>query len=128
MSWITRHGDKVGLIGAVIAALCCIGTPAVIAFLVAIGAGFLIHDLILLPLLVLFLGISLWGLWKSKDRHGSRMPFAIGLVAAFVTVGSIGGLVVGSVWVSIWMVYLGIVGLLAATALNIILAYRRHLR
>lgn len=128
MSWISRHGDKVGLIGTVIAALCCIGTPALIAFLVAIGAGFLIHDVILLPLLVLFLGLAIWGLWKSKDRHQSRIPFAVGLAAAIVTLGSIGILVVGGVWVSIWMVYLGLAGLLAATALNIIFAYRRHLR
>lgn len=124
MGWISRHGDKVGFVGTVIAALCCIGIPAVIAFLVAIGAGFLINDLILLPLLVLFLVISLWGLWTSKDRHGSRIPFAMGLAATILTLGSVLGLFLGAVWVHIWKVYLGLAVLLAATALNIILIRR----
>jgi len=48
--------DKIGPLGSIFAALCCIGTPGLLAFLTAIGAGFLLTDLILLPLLILFSG------------------------------------------------------------------------
>jgi hypothetical protein len=37
----------------------------------AIGAGFLINDLILLPLLVVSLSVALWGLEKGREVHGA---------------------------------------------------------
>lgn len=52
--------DKVGPLGSIFAALCCIGTPGLVAFLSAIGVGFLINDAILLPLLVFFFWPSAW--------------------------------------------------------------------
>lgn len=35
-----KHMDKVGLGGSVFTALCCLGLPALVSFLGAIGLGF----------------------------------------------------------------------------------------
>lgn len=54
----------------------------VIAPLTAIGLGFLINDLILLPLVLVFLLMTLWGLYRGWKRHGVRPPFFLGIFAA----------------------------------------------
>ncbi len=46
--------DKLGFLGTLLASLCCLGVSVVIAPLTAIGLGFLINDLILLPLVLVF--------------------------------------------------------------------------
>ena len=61
--------DKVGFLGTLFASLCCLGVSVVIAPLTAIGLGVLINDLILFPLVLLFLAISLWGLHAGWKRH-----------------------------------------------------------
>lgn len=48
------------LIGTVITAACCLGLPIVISALTAIGLGFLIHDAILIPMFIGFIGFNLW--------------------------------------------------------------------
>ena len=48
----------------------------VIAPLTAIGLGFLINDLILLPLVLVFLLMTLWGLHRGRSG-----PASIGLLA-----------------------------------------------
>ena len=50
------HIDKIGILGATFAALCCLGISAVLSIVSAIGLGFLIHDAVLLPLLIISLG------------------------------------------------------------------------
>jgi mercuric ion transport protein len=35
------HLDKVGITGATIAALCCLGLPTILSILTAIGLGFI---------------------------------------------------------------------------------------
>lgn len=54
------HADKWGPIGSIFAALCCLGFAPALAALSAVGLGFLINDLVLIPLLVLFLGATIW--------------------------------------------------------------------
>jgi mercuric ion transport protein len=44
-----RHLDKIGVGGSLFAALCCLGFPALVSILSAIGLGFLINDDILRP-------------------------------------------------------------------------------
>ena len=58
---------KFSLIGAVIAAVCCF-TPLLVWVLAGIGlAGLLAYlDLILLPLLGLFVLLALWGLVRDR--------------------------------------------------------------
>ena len=56
-----------GLIGTVVAALCCF-TPILVILLGAVGLsawlGWL--DLVLLPALAMFIGITLYALWRRQ--------------------------------------------------------------
>ena len=66
---------KTGIIGSVIAAICCF-TPVLVIGLGAVGLsawlGWL--DYVLLPTLALFLGISAVGLWRRHNRKPAARP------------------------------------------------------
>lgn len=106
----------IGMVGTILTALCCIGTPALLAFLATLGAGFLINDLILLPLLVVFLGISLWGIRRSMAVHGQSRPLILAVVSSVVTFVA--------VWFSRPLVLLGLLGLVAASVWDMALHKR----
>ncbi len=77
-----------GSLGSAFAAACCAGIPAVLGALSAVGLGFLVNDLILFPLLALFFGLGLWGLWDGVSRHGLRGVLVLGGIgAALMVVG-----------------------------------------
>jgi mercuric ion transport protein len=61
---------KTGIIGSIIAAICC-ATPILVIVLGAVGLSAWLGwiDYVLLPALVLFLGITAYGLW-----HRQRTP------------------------------------------------------
>ncbi|MBI4363852.1 MAG: MerC domain-containing protein, partial [Candidatus Latescibacteria bacterium] len=82
----SRHLDKVGLAGSLIAALCCLGVPAVLAVVSAVGLGFLINDATPLPLLLVFAGVLLLGLGQGVRHHRSPWALVLGLVSAIITV------------------------------------------
>lgn len=113
--------DRVGPLGSIFAALCCIGTPGLLAFLSAIGVGFLINDAILLPLLVFFLAVSLAGLYYSLKTHRNRWPMIVGgissLLVLFFTYG----------WFLKPGVYLGLAGLVGTSVWNLVLKKRCQL-
>lgn len=104
-----------GSVGAGVAALCCAGVPAVLGALSASGLGFLVNDLILLPLVFLSLGLALWGLWRGTGRHGLRAVLVLGGVGAVLLVA---GIFLGP------LVYAGVAAMLAAAAWNAV-ALRR---
>ena len=110
---IKDHLDKVGFLGSLITALCCIGTTAIIAFLGAIGAGFLINDYILLPLLAVFLILTIWGLTVSYKAHRKPYCIILGVISAV--------LIFLGVWISRLTVYIGFLGLISSTVWNIYL-------
>jgi len=60
-----RNLLKVGVIGTVIAALCCF-TPVLVVLFGAVGlsaaVGYL--DYVLLPALALFVGLTIYALWR----------------------------------------------------------------
>ena len=58
---------KVGFIGSVIAALCCF-TPILALLLGAVGLSALVGvlDYVLLPVLAIFVAITVYALWKHK--------------------------------------------------------------
>jgi mercuric ion transport protein len=97
----------IGSLGSIFAALCCIGTPAILAFLTSIGVGFLINDKILIPLLVIFLGISVCDIYTSFCSHGKKRALILSVVSTVV--------VFAAIWFSKLLVYIGLVGLVAAS-------------
>jgi mercuric ion transport protein len=58
---------QLGIIGSVIAALCCF-TPVLVVLLGAIGLSALVGvlDYVLLPVLAIFIAITVYALWKCK--------------------------------------------------------------
>lgn len=58
---------KIGAIGSAITALCCF-TPLLVIVFGAVGLSALIGvlDLVLLPLLAIFLAITIYALWKRR--------------------------------------------------------------
>lgn len=58
---------KIGAIGSVITALCCF-SPLLVIIFGAVGLSALIGvlDLVLLPLLAIFLAITVYALWKRR--------------------------------------------------------------
>ena len=58
---------QVGIIGSVIAALCCF-TPVLVVLLGAVGLSALVGvlDYVLLPVLAIFVAITVYALWKHK--------------------------------------------------------------
>jgi mercuric ion transport protein len=113
MSW-KNHLDKFGIVGSFVAALCCLGVPAVVSIVAAIGLGFLIKDAILLPLMAVFLLVTLIGLYLGYRAHRQVWPLAIGLVSSFVAVFFIFAHTVSL------MAYLGMAGLVLASVLNVV--------
>jgi mercuric ion transport protein len=101
-----------GSLGSVFAALCCAGVPAVLGALSAAGLGFLINDLILLPLLALFLGLALWSLSGGVGRHGNRAVLVLGGIGA--------ALMVAGILVSPLVVYAGAIAMISASVWNAI--------
>lgn len=116
-----RHLDKIGVGGSVFAALCCLGLPALLGFVSALGLGFLLRDAVLIPLLVAFLALTLYGLYDGMRRHGRRGALWTGIGGALVLFASIwigSGLIAGA----------GIAALVAASLLNVWLGARSSTR
>ncbi|MCZ4368814.1 mercury resistance system transport protein MerF [Sulfitobacter dubius] len=61
---------KVGLIGTVIVALCCF-TPVLVILFGAVGLSALLGwlDYVLLPALAVFIGITIYALWKRRNSE-----------------------------------------------------------
>ncbi|MFN3615355.1 MAG: mercury resistance system transport protein MerF [Rubrimonas sp.] len=58
---------KTGIVGSVIAAICC-ATPVLVVALGAIGLSAWLGwiDYVLLPALAVFLGLTAYGLWRRQ--------------------------------------------------------------
>ena len=58
---------KYGLIGTVVAPLCCF-TPILVILMGAVGLSALLGwlDIVLLPALAVFIGITLYALWRRQ--------------------------------------------------------------
>lgn len=115
-----KHTDKVGVVGSVLTALCCLGFPAVITVLTAIGLGFLINYAVLMPLLVVFLLVTVGGLYLGMRRHGQPWALVLGAVSALVMFTFV------AVEFNQPLAILGVAGLIAASLLNVWLGIRQH--
>lgn len=61
---------KVGLIGTVIAALCCF-TPVLVVLFSAVGLAAVVGylDFVLLPALGIFILLTIYALWRKNARN-----------------------------------------------------------
>jgi mercuric ion transport protein len=115
-----KYTDKIGVVGSIFAALCCLGFPALVSMLGAISLGFLINDAILIPLLALFLIVTLAGLFLGVRHHKRWLAFVIAAVSAMLLFVSI------VVAFNKPLAYLGLAGLIAASILNVWLRMRQR--
>jgi mercuric ion transport protein len=102
------------VLGAGIAAACCLGMPVVLAAVGAASLGFLINDAYLVPIFGAFVALSLWLLYRSARTHASLVPFWVALA------GGLAGLV--GLWLMVtgfypksWPIYVGLTVLVAAS-------------
>jgi mercuric ion transport protein len=92
-------------------ALCCWGTPAIVSLLSAAGLGFLVHNAILVPLIIVFLGMNLWATFNSSKRHERREVLPIAGISAL--------LIFFGFWFSTVLLGIGVVGIFMASGLDI---------
>lgn len=104
----------VSLFGAAIAAACCLGVPAILAAMGALGLGFLVYDAYLFPLFAGSVAMSLWFLFRSARTHGNLTPFWVGLAAGVAGVAGLWLLVTGFYPMPV-LVYAGL-GVLVASS------------
>ena len=109
--------DSAGAAGAIIAALCCAGTPLIVGALAAMGLTFLRSDAILWPLMLISLGVALWGFWQGRAVHRKSGPLAIGVIGAASLAC---GVIVVHGPPAMTMIYGGAVLLVGATAWNML--------
>lgn len=63
---------RLGVIGVLVAALCCF-TPLLIVLFAALGVSWAIGyaDYVLLPMLAMFAGITIYALWKHSRKSAA---------------------------------------------------------
>lgn len=75
-------GSAFAALAAVVTTLCCLGFPALLGVLSALGAGFLINDRYLEPLLSVLLLLTLVIVGLHLRRHRQPWPGVLSVVAA----------------------------------------------
>jgi mercuric ion transport protein len=108
-----RHLEKIGIGGSLFAALCCLGFPALLSILSALGLGFIARDSVLMPLLLAFLIVTIAGLYLGIRHHHKPRAFVLGVVSAVVTFLFV------MVWSNRVLAGIGIAGLVMAGILNV---------
>lgn len=83
---VSGYAGGAGAVAATCAALCCAGAPIIVSVLSATGLSFLRNDAILLPVIMVALGVALYGYWKGRSLHGSAGPFVLGVLGSIALV------------------------------------------
>jgi mercuric ion transport protein len=112
-----RLADAAGALGAIAAALCCAGTPLIVAALAATGLSALRKDAILWPVMLASLAVAIWGYWQGLRLHRAWPPLMIGVFGA---VSLALGVIVVHGFPAMQMIYGGSMLLVAATIWNIV--------
>src|SRR5216683_4995312 len=90
--FLREGGSVLAALAALFTTLCCLAFPALVGFLSALGAGFLINDRYLEPLLAGTLLLTLVIVGLHLRRHHQPGPFILSLVAAGSTFFAIYGI------------------------------------
>ncbi len=81
-SWVRGGGNVLAALAALVTTLCCLGLPALVGLLSALGAGVLLNDRYLAPLLAGMLLLTLLIAGLHLRRHHQMGPFLLSVVAA----------------------------------------------
>jgi mercuric ion transport protein len=111
-----RVADIAGPLGAVFAALCCLGVPFIVAALAAIGLSILRADPFLWPLMIVSLIVALWGMWRGWRTHGNTGPLLVGALSG---VALVAGVIFIHGFPARQLIYAGSLGIFAATIWNV---------
>ena len=111
------------LMGAGVAAACCLGMPLMLSTLGAVGLGFIVHDAYLLPLFVGFIALSLWSLYRSARKHARLQPFWLALIGGIEASVALWLLVTGT-YPHSWPMYVGLVLLVSGSVWDLVNARR----
>jgi mercuric ion transport protein len=114
---LVQLADAAGAVGAIVAALCCAGTPLIIAALAATGLSALRKDAILWPIMLVSLAVAIWGYWQAHRIHHAWAPLAVGVSGA---VSLALGVIVVHGFPAMQMIYGGAMLLVAAAIWNIV--------
>ena len=90
--WMRGGGSPLAALAALFTTLCCVGFPALVGVLSALGAGFLLNDRYLEPGLSATLLLTLLIAGLHLRRHHQPGPFILSLVAAGSTFFAIYGI------------------------------------
>ena len=112
----SRFADTAGVVGAVLAALCCAGAPIIVGVLSALGLSFLRKDAILLPFMLLALLIALWGFWRDRATHKAIGPLVVALVGMLALTA---GVIFIHGYPAKQVIGIGVIALLSATVWNV---------
>jgi mercuric ion transport protein len=104
-----------GILGAGVAAACCLGVPVVLAAVGAAGLGFLVNDAYLFPIFGAFVALSLWLLYRSARRHQNLVPFWVALAGGLAGVVGLWLMVTGFYPQSWPIIYVGLTVLVTAS-------------
>lgn len=118
---LTKKG-KLAALGsfgsAMTVGLCPICIPAIGAFLSSIGLGFLVQEAVLLPLLIVFLAVTLGGLtWSYLKEHKNVYPLLAGILMAVALY--VGRYVYISGFINTILMYGGIAGIISVSVWNL---------
>src|SRR5579864_2960259 len=80
--WMRGGGSALAVLAAFVTTLCCLGFPAQVGLLSALGAGFLLNNRYLEPLLAGTLLLTLLIAGLHLRRHHQPGPFLLSPVAA----------------------------------------------
>lgn len=110
--------DKIGIGGATVSALCCLGVTTAVSVMASLGLGFLVNDNVLMPLLLVFLALAVAGLGFDARKHHHRSALILG------TLGGLGLAAFTFVAPAKPGAYLAIAAMVAASGWNVYL--RKH--
>ncbi|MGC8536822.1 MAG: MerC domain-containing protein [Rhizomicrobium sp.] len=83
---LKRAISKAAFGGVALVGICCLRIPILLSVLTAMGLGFLINDMFLLPLMVLVLSAMLLTLSFDYAIHRHRWPLGLGVISSFALV------------------------------------------
>jgi hypothetical protein len=72
-----RSLPRIGTVGTLFTTACCIGLPAVVSLVTAVGAGFLLTDRYLQPLLMALILVTVAASGLTYSRHRNLAPLIV---------------------------------------------------